>query len=476
MKRYLVSILINLLVIVIAIILLLFSGKGYSKSLLDISLLLIVIPVLIFLKENLSDNRFLNKYLRITLLFTLGFVIVFFQKNIDLFFGFVSEGNNDLFCVSSVVNKCCLYSVVGLSSFFIGNSIGMSFFKIGSFKKSEKCISLKYISFQKLLFYFFLCTYIYTIAADILSGNYFYNEATMEEAAGSLSNYSNVMIYVIVFTLLTSNVYNCRLNSNKISFYEFISTSGWLFNGALLFYLLLQFMIGDRGPIITIVLAYMLAYFLMSGKKIRMFVAIALVFLGAIMLTTIGQLRHETNILTISDFVSYKNRSEMNSILPATNELAGSYNTLTYSVANVPLKHDFFYGMIQIREIIIAVPFLHRFLPFAFSEITIENSSSDYCSYLIQGYNRTYGNGSSLLADIYLDFGIVGIIIIMIWLGYFIYRLDMEIYYGNNIYWLLTGLIFFSFSLYISRSVLTTPFYYMIPSFIIIYLRKYFRK
>lgn len=380
-----------------------------------------------------------------------------------------------MFASASVICSCALFSLIGLSSFVIGSSVAIS--KTTPYRKVKMTtIPTRFVIFQKWLFIIFVAIYIVYNMSKILSGSFIYNEDTMAESAGSLSNYSVVMIQVLIFTILCSNVITLRNVKNKASLLTFIRMNGLMFLVPLIIYLSLVFMTGDRGPILTTVLAYVITYVIATQKKIKFVTLFLAIFIGSTVLSIIGNVRKYNNLLTVHEMLSYNNQGNEESILPVTKELADSYNTFTYSVAKVPCQHDYFYGMMKLRDLGYSVPFLYRAIPFIYSKKEYENGSTSYCTYLIQGLNRTYGNGSSLLADIYLDFGLIGIIFVMMLLGFLIVHIDNILFHSTSPYWLVTSVACFSYSIYLSRATLTTPLYYIVPALIIIYSKKFFKQ
>ena len=468
------SVLLNSLVIVVALLLWIFT-TSYNESVLQIAIFLAAIPFYSFFIVNKSAVYFKGQYLRMTYLFLAGFMIVFFQYNIDLVFHNI-DISNSVFASNSSICSTALCSVMGLSSFVIGNIIGLKRIKPKVNKQYDVIVPVKFIDFQKCLFVVFVFVYLYYNMKEILSGEFIYNEEAMEESVGSLSNYSAVMVQVLVFTILSCNAFNIKESGKTVSILEYIKTTGLFFIIPNVLYLIFVFMTGDRGPILTTILAYSITYVVACKKKISLIPLLAIILGGGILLSIIGNVRKQTNLLTIKEIISYQNSKVSESFLPATQELAGSYNTFTYAVENVPSNHDYFYGLMQLRNIGHSVPFLHRLISFVYSSNGYENDSTSYCTYLIQGLNRTYGNGSSLLADIYLDFGIIGIILVMMWLGSLVIQLDFELFYGHSLYWMVVAVSCFSYSIYISRATLSTPLYYIIPSLFIIYLRNFFSK
>lgn len=420
---------------------------------------------------------FKGQFLRISYIFIIGFAIVYLQNNIDLLLGYKSVDSE---CFASMETICtsALYSLIGFLSYILGFVTSKEYYSGLSYSTENDYtiqISDKYLLIQKILFVVFVCIYLSYNAGVILSGNYYYNEQTMLDNAGSMLNYSAVMINVLMFTILCSNAYNLKFYEVELSFWDFIKINGLMFNIPMLIYLSFVFMTGDRGPIMTAILAFLITFVVACGKKLKLSSLLIALVLGSIIFSVMGQIRKESNLLTLKEIVSYQNNEVNESIISATSELAGSYNTFTYSVERVPSVYPFFYGMLQLRTIGYSVPFLYRLIPFIYSEKQYENDSASYCTYLIQGLNRKYGNGASILADIYLDFGLIGIIVIMFLLGRLVIRLDYELFYGMSSYWFLVAVIFFSYSLYLSRASLSTPLYYIVPSFIVFYCRKYIK-
>lgn len=467
-------IILNSIIIFISLVIWAIIPSYYNETIMCITLCMSILSVFSYIVTIKNDKNMRGQYLRTSYVFFIGFLIVFFQKNIDLLLHYINK-NNEVFASDTVICSCALFSLIGLSSFVIGSSIAVS--KIKPYRKvTNNSVPIRFISFQKLLFIFFVALYVYYNLSSILSGSFIYNEEAMTESAGSLSNYSAVMIQVLIFTILSCNVLTLRNVGNKVTPLGFIRINGLMFLVPLIIYLSLVFMTGDRGPILTTVLAFTITYVIATQKKIKFVTLFLAVFIGGSVLSIIGTVRKSNNLLTVQEMLSYKNQGNEESIFPVTKELADSYNTFTYSVAKVPSQHDYFYGMMKLRDLGYSVPFLYRSIPFLYSKKEHENGSTSYCTYLIQGLNRTYGNGSSLLADIYLDFGLIGIIFIMMLLGFLIVYIDEILFYSTSPYWLVTSVACFSYSIYLSRATLTTPLYYIVPALIIIYSKKFFKK
>ena len=82
----------------------------------------------------------------------------------------------------------------------------------------------------------------------------------------------------------------------------------------------------------------------------------------------------------------------------------------------------------------------------------IYGSSSSYFTYLIQGRNPGYGNGTNIIADLYIDFGEVLTYLIVFLFFFYLTSLESKFYRSNN---LTVGgvifLVFYSVSFYLPR-------------------------
>ena len=88
------------------------------------------------------------------------------------------------------------------------------------------------------------------------------------------------------------------------------------------------------------------------------------------------------------------------------------------------------------------------------------------------GPNPSWGLGANLIADIYMNFGLIGIIILMFILGLIIRKLQLSLIEGSSVLNLVVYLFLLSFSLYLPRSAYLTPLRFVLWAIIIYYLVK----
>ena len=124
-------------------------------------------------------------------------------------------------------------------------------------------------------------------------------------------------------------------------------------------------------------------------------------------------------------------------------------------MANVPSKYDYHYGYFQMEQIVSSIPFLSGFYnKYVGKGHKKYDGSSNFITYLIQGDDPKYGDGRSSTADLYLDFGVYGVIVGLFLFGIFASRADFTLTYGGSVslfFWL-TALIYLTGAFYIGRS------------------------
>ncbi|MNF80580.1 hypothetical protein D3C84_628270 [compost metagenome] len=104
-------------------------------------------------------------------------------------------------------------------------------------------------------------------------------------------------------------------------------------------------------------------------------------------------------------------------------------------------------------------------------------STAEFISYLIQGDNQTYGDGTSITADIYLDFGITGVFIVMFTFGLFIGFNESKFNVGSVSYLnigVVSFFVFYSKSLYLSRSSIFLELSIIFMVWLFLVLNNYF--
>lgn len=423
--------------------------------------------LVLFLFRKEANFQIKKVYFRPIHIFLLCYLIVFFQTPIDYSLGYV----NSWFELGEtrVIGECLVLSYLGLVSFLVG-------YLLKKYKPNRKRqFNMSYNASTSIFAYLstlFLILVVVTTPQAVLYGGY------GRDLIHSASAYSYLSSWCQLFIIAFFVQHSLQLRGKRgkdMSIFNFVKSVGIHHNTNILFYFLLILNIGDRGPVLIVLTAYYISYIVSSGKTLNKKYLLISCTLAVIVLSILGQTKQFRDNNTIFDRISMlddsNGRYDVKSISPYTKELAGSYKCLAFSVMNVPTRESYKYGQYQLSYILSAIPFSSRIIPTA-------GASSTRITYYIQGEDATYGNGSSCVADFYLDGGFVLVII-----GMFLFGLAMRSFEHTIFCEEKPSLLYYSFafyfccySVYISRSMVLFYFKYALWLFFVLYLfNKLFR-
>lgn len=309
-------------------------------------------------------------------------------------------------------------------------------------------------------------------AKDLISGNY--SQEDLEKNAGGMSNYSSIFFVVVYFALLSLSVYNCCLLKNH-SLKDFLGQFGYKSIICVLIYIALLTIGGSRSNVIIVLSSLVFAIFYIRNIKIKLFYIIIGVAVFSYVLSFIGITR---NLKGMS--LSEKARAvesinlERKSIFSPTLEYAGSLETFNASLDYVPSKHDFLYGSFHVRNLVSAIPFSSRVSRLFFDNRKQYHSSDFFITYIIQGEYYTYGNGTSLNADLYLNYGVIGIVVGLFILGMVFRKTENNVLLENTptFNYIVLFLFMMGYALPYSRNGFLAPINYIMFTYILLFFYK----
>ena len=225
----------------------------------------------------------------------------------------------------------------------------------------------------------------------------------------------------------------------------------------IILYVILSLFIGDRGPIIVV--GFIFLTFYMRENRISIFKSFSFGLIFVVLLSVIGSVRQLRYVDS-----SYANRISLvisnfgNSGLAEGGmfELAKSGRALPAAIeykrngGYTPFIH------FQTMYLLSSFPFLSGFyLEARGLNPEIYSSSSSLISYQIQNGDIQYGNGTSIIADLYLDLGFYGSIFMMFIFGFIIKKAEYQFYNNKKLtVYSLIYIIYFSVAIYLPRSAL----------------------
>lgn len=425
----------------------------------------------VFKKENNPNLK--GQFFKHSTFFLVGFCIVHFQYYIDYLIGNFSSDNLNVWVNRAIVVKSFTLSVIGLISFFLG----YLFYR----QKQKKVVT----NFQTNKIY---DVKILVILAAVLLGIYFYTVNPLylagfygAENMGTAATYSILAFTIIVYAVIIQNCRNLIAAQKKTrNINEYIKHQGYFFTALIIIYLLSVITSGDRGPIITLGIAYVAGYFIVTRKKMSWKIGIVLMLAGAAFLTLLGIARSLNKGLDfstkIAEGLKMGTRYQEISFLPQTQDLASSVKSLHITVDYVPEKHDFLYGRFQFQQLFVAIPFSNVFNQLAFADNSAKfNSSASFVTWIDQGENPNFGEGSTCIADFYFDFGLFGVIAGMFLFGYLIRMAEVYMYSPGLPTLFINAflIIYISYAFYIARSSFLFSFRTVVWVFVLLLINKY---
>lgn len=404
----------------------------------------------IFLSKEKNFNLKVNK-LKFTSLFLIGLIVVFYQPFIDLSLGFLDKNNSNLFIQPNNIIKTFLYSSIAVNSFLLGLTLFEAKPMIATkvVVNTRKHVNLKFL---KLLNVFFFIIFLTQIDSSFLDATTY---GTIESNY-QIRNYAMLFFDTSFIALIIHVILNTGYRSN---FYNYLKQYG-LNIICFGFYLMLVLISGDRGPIIYLSLALLFGYIYLNEVKIKFIKILTFILFFSVLLGVVSTFRRTGFLTDITKDNFLESQYYPNSFSPLTKELAGSILTMSVATYNVPSSYPHFNGLFFIQNITLVIPGLNSFSNSQLGIKGIYFSSPVFLTYLSLGQDATWGVGSTAVADVYLDFGLLGIIVIFLLFGYLMKKLEVHVigYRTKNFFAIVFYLLYFSFSIYIVRSNLLVPF------------------
>lgn len=386
-------------------------------------------------------RRLYKSWVRFEPMFLLGFIIVHFQVPYLFSIG-IDPGRPELVWLNKdVVNYATWLSSVTIHLWMIGSVIST----LRDIRKTTLKISPSYTYNVKKLDLILIISFLgfFGLAGGaLLSGSH--------DGMGSWGEGASYFM-ILLRVCLYFRVYIFFKFLKKLTIVNIIKGNFW-FLSILLIYLFTFLLIGDRGPFLQMVLVIMLCYGIFI-HRIKFTSLVALVVVGSLLLTIIGLGRSlEDGNMFESGYSKFQN-SESN----PTDELASSVRIMYRAITYFPEQIDYLYGLQFLIGILGIVPFASGLFITAFGIPTELTASSRMFTYIGQGNNVTYGEGTEIVSDIFINFGIYGVFIIMFLYGYFTSKVSFNAIKKHSDKYFLILLVITSTAIYINRAQFLMP-------------------
>lgn len=383
--------------------------------------ILFVVSVVLFFKIKRIENLF-----NFDTLFLLAFGITFFIYPIFLYpinpqyFVMLSTPFNE-----DVITRATTLSLVGVNSYMCGNL---------ALKRKMVCRHINDSSCKiPDLKIFIIILYIAFIAFIAFGGISYYRDLYQGKGndSGGLFGYFNVIvrgcvIISIVLQFVIIKHTNCGFRISRVNKFLLLF---------IVLYSVLLLSTGARGAILNAFLVLIWAY-TYYVKPLNLMRFVFLILSGALVLSLVGLYRGG---LSIEGFRFWDLFMDL---------IVNNRNT--FVAIDYVDRHGLTYGESMLGVILRAIPFLSGIVQRTFDLDPNEIVSSMILTIEILGENPEYGVGTSIIADLYLAFGLIGVVFFMFILGYLIRYLEFGVQ-NRQIYDNLLYATFISYSVFMVR-------------------------
>lgn len=283
----------------------------------------------------------------------------------------------------------------------------------------------------------------------------------VEPEAGNIINY-NTGWAATIFLLLT--IYSIIIT--------FFSKEKGIYSKRYILYLFLffstaflLFIVHDRGFIISVIMALLACYsFFVKQFHIRKVLYIAL--FGVVFLHFIGVTRVKDGgfLGNLDEIKTTENVSKWEYLSDLTSISRNIYEGYEYKEINGSFK--------PARLVLIAIspiPFMPRIVTDLFFDgFTSSGLAITRFTKTKAGIDNDYGLGTHCVIDVYMSWGVIGVIFAFLLLGYIIKKSRIMMQY--NLYYAIVYVVFTAYSIYIPRSTIYQPYRLIVWMMLITFL------
>lgn len=353
--------------------------------------------LIIFLYETIDIYRreFKKETMNFHILFSISFFFVNFVYPV-----FVYPTNSSFSLFRYDFNEHVISKCTGLALLAYTSYIAAYFYRIRRALPKTDCND-PIIAPDKLINILVFCS-IVVFALFILNDGFSYYT---DMYGGEKSNDSGIIRYIIV--LLNPILLLLCICSNNVK----LSCKRNMIRVFLMVIVVLLLFTGTRT--LSLSLGILIAVQFMQRNKINLFTTITIIFLGVFCLSIVGSLRG----VEVSDI------SELSKVDKRWYEYALDLivnNRSLYVLYDYSEISGFTYGQSMLAPLLQPIPFFQSFVSKTFSLSPEVMKSSNIVTNLEFGPDAQFGLGTNMIGDVYLAFGLVGVVVMFCFLGWFV--------------------------------------------------------
>lgn len=389
-----------------------FTKKGADYWIIWLCLLIFYYNFFNTIRKPMVLYSGIKTYFKIELFFLLFYYLLFFKP-----YQLYVLGLNDIKQNFFIDNTYWEYTNVSIVACTIGLLAFMKGFNSLIYLRKTKEIKHSFYQYNNL-FNLIFTLLIFSLIIFSLTGlkAYLFQAYTGSDTGDTTTNgiyfiISVLMLFLSSFSVLIYNKYN------KIKYlYLFISVV----------YCLTLLFSGDRNIFFIIAISFASTYYTFI-KKIKL-ITLAIYIFSALFLYQIIEVSRKSNDrgLAFIEVLQEQFKEPKKSDMLDKSSFSITTNATRVSFGLVPIKKDFFYGKFKIIGIAGIIPYSRALF------VDPKDKYKSSVDLLVLGSGTTWSVGSSIIADIYVDFGIIGVVILMFFLGYFAKFIKTKLLQNEN--------------------------------------------
>lgn len=402
-----------------------------------------VLSVFLFLKLKKKNN-----YFDFDTIFLIAFFCTFFIYPIFLYpvnpryFAIFNYGFDE-----NVISKCTALALVGSQMYILGSML----FTYSTKGREERKYTVEFLPDRGIIlltisfFILFLLLGGYTYYKNLYGGG----DSSAQFQTNAAFSYANILfqVFLVVSIMLEFNkqLYN---DKRKISI-KLLNKTFFVF---ICLYIPFLLSTGTRGTTMETLLM-LIGLYTLYYRPVKFKNFLILVLVGAFGMSLIAVIRG-------------KGSFEINGFVDIFMDLIIN-NRNTFIAVDYVDQNGMSYGLSMLGYILKVVPFAQNMVFSLFGIESYLTNSALFLTVQTLGHNPTFGLGTNIIADLYLAFGIGGVIICMFFAGYIVAKAQyMALRY--HVYYMLLYTIFMSYAVYNVRAEFFFSFNMIVWSFCIV--------
>lgn len=356
-----------------------------------------------------SAYKIISSYqvtLRPSTFFIFAFFIVNWQMYIDLLLGNTSI-LNPVFINPNTINKGVILATLSLLSL----SFAYNNYHPYKEKQTQHQYSPNIQTYFSVIQVFFFLYWASSLSLDDFTGQSYLTSGSFDNDKKGyqdiLFNTSQIISLAYFLKNKTSGYKEFLLNIPK----EVIYTS--------VLYALIKLMSGDRGGAIWTIMLYFSAILYSTRKAPKVIYVVLVAFIGSFIMTSISFSRALGNQLSFFEKITFlvDNKQVFSdryfdiTFSPATRELANSLMCSHIALDEIENNNaELHYGKFHFCYSLNMLPFVGSSIIKELNIDRLDKSSSEYVTVIHNGENYVSGLGTTMVADNYLEFGLISLI------------------------------------------------------------------